>query len=165
MTQKKIIIPIAAIVLLTGLFANNTQVYAQTPTTTNNGNFFSNMMHGISERFGHHDYRQVGTNSGHRMRRRGTPPSAEEMQKKQEDRLTTLVSDGKITEVQKQLILEKVVEFKTARQADKQDMTKEERKIDMDKKRQELEAWAKTNGIDMQYLLPQHKGKWEGMRK
>lgn len=67
------------------------------------------------------------------------------------DRLTTYVTEGKITEAQKQLILQKREELATDRQ-DQQQLTPEERRTNMESKRQELKAWAEANGIDPQYL-------------
>ena len=75
-----------------------------------------------------------------------------EMQKKMEVNLTQAVKDGKITEAQKQLILKKHAEMKAERENWKesmQNLTPEQRKAAMEKKRAELQSWAKENGIDM----------------
>ncbi len=75
-----------------------------------------------------------------------------EMQKKIEANLSKAVKDGKITEAQKQLILKKHTEMKAEREQykdSKQNLTPEQRKAEMDKKKIELETWAKENGIDM----------------
>lgn len=84
-----------------------------------------------------------------------------EMQAKASERLTQLVTDGKITEAQKQLIVAKQQEMQTARATEMESMkekTPEERKTLMDQKRTELEAWVKANGIDAQYLMPMGRG-------
>ena len=92
-----------------------------------------------------------------------------EMKMKMEERLTKLVADGKLTEAQKQLILTKQIELHTAREAEMQalkDKTPEERKAAMEKHRSELEALAKANNIDLQYVAPfGGKGFRHGMRK
>lgn len=78
-----------------------------------------------------------------------------EMQTKNDERLSQLVTDGKITEAQKTLILNKQKELKASR-SDKgslKNLTPEERKSQMDAKKAELESWAKENGIDVQYLF------------
>ncbi len=78
-----------------------------------------------------------------------------EMQTKNEDRLSQLVTDGKITEAQKTLILNKQKELK-ANRPDKdsfKNLTPEERKSQMEAKKTELENWAKENGIDIKYLF------------
>lgn len=66
-----------------------------------------------------------------------------------EAKLTQLVTDGKITEAQKQLIINKHKEMQTAMQ----NKTPEERKTEMKNKKAELETWAKQNGIDLQYIM------------
>jgi membrane protein involved in colicin uptake len=84
-----------------------------------------------------------------------------EMQTKYEERLTQLVKDGKITEAQKQLILSKHAELQASREQEFtsfKNMTEDERKAAMEKKRSEMESWAKANGIDVQYVMPLGKG-------
>ena|SRR3989344_1804510 len=74
-----------------------------------------------------------------------------------EDRLTTLVSEGKITEAQKQLILVKQKELAVERETNWEawkDLTPDERRAKMDAHRESMEKWASDNGIDMQYLRP-----------
>lgn len=86
-----------------------------------------------------------------------------EMQKKYEEQLTQYVSEGKITEQQKQLILDKHQEMQAQHQAKReslQNMTDSERKAaiaanraNREEQKTELEQWANQNGIDMQYIL------------
>ena len=86
------------------------------------------------------------------------------MQQRYEERLTQDVKDEKITEEQKQLILQKHKELSENRQSkmeEMKNMSVEERKTEMERERQELENWAKENGIDPQYLMGgfgPHKG-------
>jgi Skp family chaperone for outer membrane proteins len=91
-----------------------------------------------------------------------------EMQAKMEERLTQLVTDGKITDAQKQLIIAKHTELKTKHQAEMEtlkDKTPEERRAVMEKRRTELEAWAKANTIDPQYVgMFGMRGQAKGMR-
>lgn len=78
--------------------------------------------------------------------------------------LTKLVTDGKITEAQKQLLLEKRKEM-SADRPDKsamQSMTPEERRAQMDAKKQEMDTWANENGIDTQYLMGPKGGGGHG---
>lgn len=75
----------------------------------------------------------------------------------QSERLSTLVSEGKITEEQKSLILNKQKEMKESHKSNLENMknlTPEERKSQMEAKRTELDTWAQENGIDPQYLMP-----------
>jgi spore germination cell wall hydrolase CwlJ-like protein len=89
-----------------------------------------------------------------------------QMKERMSNRLTQLVTDKKITEAQKNLIIAKhdamQKEMQTMRDQMK-DKTPEERRALMETKRVELEKWAKDNGIDLQYLKPFGPGK--GMHK
>lgn len=71
----------------------------------------------------------------------------EKMQAQFEERLNQAVADGKITEAQKQLILQKHEELRAARQENR-----EEKQEDRETRRAELEAWAKEKGIDMKFF-------------
>lgn len=78
-----------------------------------------------------------------------------EMKAKIETKLTQAVTDGKITEAQKQAILTKLAEEKAEREANKdalKDKTHEERHALMEAKRTEMETWAKEQGIEMSVL-------------
>lgn len=86
-----------------------------------------------------------------------------QMLAKFEERLAQDVKDGKITEVQKQLIIAKHKEIKDQMLSHVQDvknLSAEERKAAMQKQRTELEAWAKEHNIDMKYLFPKMKMKF-----
>lgn len=79
-----------------------------------------------------------------------------QMQAKNEERLTILVSEGKITEAQRTLILNKHKELHESRQSDRdalKELTPEEKKAKMEAKRTELNTWAKENGIDPDFLF------------
>lgn len=70
-------------------------------------------------------------------------------------RLNTLVSEGTITAQQKTAIEEKLAEMKKERESSTdnfKDMTDEQRKAAMDKKKSDLEAWAKEQGLDLTKL-------------
>lgn len=78
------------------------------------------------------------------------------MSSHQEDKLSKLVSEGKITEAQKTLIKNKQKELEEKRAANKgqlKDLSREELRSKMEAERAELEKWAKENGIDIKYLM------------
>ncbi len=78
-----------------------------------------------------------------------------EMQTRLEERLTQAVTEGKITEDQKKLVLAKHEELQKERETNQemmQNATPEERRAKMQERRQELQTWAEQNGIDIQYL-------------
>lgn len=73
-----------------------------------------------------------------------------------ETRLSALVTQGKITAVQKQLIedkLKQVFDQKQLTKADWKKMTWAERKAARLKELTDLQNWAKQNGIDPTYLF------------
>ncbi len=84
----------------------------------------------------------------------------QKMQQKMEDRLNQLVKDGKLTETQKQAMLAKMNEERTNFNPESmKDLTPEERKEKMDQHRQEMEDWAKTQGIDLSLIKPLKMGR------
>ncbi|MCA9382392.1 hypothetical protein KC660_03230 [Candidatus Dojkabacteria bacterium] len=78
----------------------------------------------------------------------------------QTDRLDNLVSDGTITEEQKQLVLDKQEEIKTkVDEINNKELTATERREAMDNLRDEIQQWEDDNNI------PEHVlGPWGGMR-
>jgi hypothetical protein len=78
-----------------------------------------------------------------------------EMEKKYEERLSKAVTDGKLTAEQKDKILAKHKELKAQMEARKEsfaDKTHEERKAEMDKQHEEIQAWLKSNNIPEEYF-------------
>lgn len=76
-------------------------------------------------------------------------------QTKMDERLSELVKDGKLTNEQKTLILNKIKELQDKRESEKdslRNLTPEERKSKMEAARTDLQNWAKDNGIDLKYL-------------
>lgn len=79
-----------------------------------------------------------------------------ERQKRLEEKLNLAVTNGKLTNDQKQLILNKMAELEKERIANREahaNLSFEERKNEMNKHRTELEKWASDNGIDLEYLM------------
>ncbi len=90
-----------------------------------------------------------------------------EMEIRMQEHLTTLVTEGKITEAQKTLITQKHAEMRTDMESNKdtmKDLTPEQRKAKMNEHKAEMDAWAKANGIDPVYLMFQMKMKGQGAR-
>jgi TRAP-type mannitol/chloroaromatic compound transport system substrate-binding protein len=78
------------------------------------------------------------------------------MQARHEERLNQLVSEGKITEEQKNLIMNKMKELHEKKASEMEtwkDLKPEERRAKMEATRTELESWAKQNGINPEYLM------------
>jgi len=74
-----------------------------------------------------------------------------EMQAQHEERLNSLVADGKITEEQKAAIIAKQEEMRQNKEANMgqwKDLDPEARRAKMEEHRSQMQAWADENGID-----------------
>lgn len=88
-----------------------------------------------------------------------------EMKKLQDERLSELVTEGKITEAQKQALIKKQAEMKAQYSSDAfKNMTQEQRSAVMEKHRAEMKTWAESQGIDSQYLMQGKGGRGFGMK-
>lgn len=85
----------------------------------------------------------------------------QEMQEQFTQRLDQAVADGKITVAQKELILAKHEELKGGKEnwEDWHSLSPEERKEMGQKRHEELEAWAESNGIDLSLFFGLGKGE------
>jgi hypothetical protein len=77
-----------------------------------------------------------------------------------ETTLSEAVAAGRISEQQKQLILEKMHSLKDERLERKLEnrADRDQRRAEMEEKRADLEAWAQENGIDLEFLKSLHEG-------
>jgi len=79
----------------------------------------------------------------------------EEMGAQFENRLTQAVLDGKITEEQREMILQKHEEMRAERENNWEafrNMTPEERRDEIMAHHEELKNWAEENGVDLSYF-------------
>lgn len=128
-------------------------VNAETPVVTIAKN---DLVHRIAQKFGLNEAEVQDVFEQAREERE------KEMRLRQEEHLSGLVTQGVITEAQKQLILQKREEIRKNMEstvASLKDKTPEERKAVFLQQKTELDAWAKANNIDVKYLLPFGKGK------
>lgn len=77
----------------------------------------------------------------------------ENREKNREERLAQAVTDGKLTEEQKELLLAKQKEEKALMESLK-DKTKEERRAAMDEHRKSMQSWGEEHGIPEEFLRP-----------
>jgi hypothetical protein len=87
----------------------------------------------------------------------------EERQSQMEALLNNAVSEGKITQAQKEAIQAKREENR-ANKENGQDLTREERQAQIQTHREEMHAWAEEQGIDMETLNLGRGGTGEGRR-
>lgn len=88
-----------------------------------------------------------------------------QMQLRFEEKLNQAVTDGELTEGQKQAILEKHDQLKSMRQTswgEQPDQSPQERKNIMDAQRQELKNWAEENNINLKYFFGGFKSGMRG---
>lgn len=131
----------------------STTVSAQSPTPK--ANPIQSLVAKIAQKFNLNEAEVQAVFDEHRQEMHTT------MRDKLEDRLSQAVTEGKLTEAQKQAILGKLAELESQKDELRDEFmnaTPEERKEKMQSKRAELEAWAREQGIDvsvlMQYLRP-----------
>jgi hypothetical protein len=154
--NKKLILPALAIAILVIGVVDAQTASAQNLTSTRNS-----LVEKIATKFNlNKDDVQKVFDEEHESRQA-------EMQTKMQERLSALVSQGKITETQKALILNKQKEIQEKRQQERetwQNLTPEERKSQMESRRSEMETWAKTNGVSIEFLQPKGMmGEGRGM--
>lgn len=151
MLRKQILIPALAVVIGGASFLGVSHVSAQ-----NADGFPSDLVTAIAQKFNlpQDQVQQVFTE--HKQKHHA------EMEQKMQERLTQLVTDGKLTEAQKQAIITKMAEMKNSFNPETmKDLTPEQRKQQMDQHRKDLDAWAKSQGIDPT-LFPMRMGGHPG---
>jgi hypothetical protein len=156
--QKKILLTAAALAIVGTTLMTAQHAFAQTSDTTTNP--MSSLVDKLATKFGLEKSQVQAVFDEERAAHQA------EMRAKEEERLNTLVSEGKITQAQKQLIISKRQEMETQRESEResmQNMTAEERQAAMEAKRTALEQWATQNGIDSKYLKAFGRGG-HGMR-
>ncbi len=85
-----------------------------------------------------------------------------EHQQKQEERLASLVAEGKLTQAQADALKAKREEMKASFEAAKdQNLTREERRTQMKQNRDDFKTWADSQGIDLEVIHPED-GPGEG---
>jgi len=155
MINKKIVIPFVVL----GLLAFSTLATQSYASIQENTDPESAIVEKIATKFG------LNKNDVQKVFDEQKTEMHADMQKKNEERLSQLVADGKISETQKTLILNKQKEMQQEREVNrnfKSSKTQGDRKAEMEAKKSELDAWAKDNGIDSQYLRPAFGGKGHG---
>lgn len=78
------------------------------------------------------------------------------MQTRVDEKLSQLVKEGKITEAQKKLIIEKHKELQAKHEQQKEamkNMTPEQRKAAMEAEKKALQEWATQHGIDPNVIM------------
>ncbi len=156
---KKIILTTLSLVVLSGVVVGANRVYAQS-----NSGKFADLVQMIADKFGLNkaDVQSV-FDQFHTQKQN-------QMETNFENRLSLDVTNGKITEAQRQAIIAKFKELQQARLTDQENwknLTPDQRKTKMNEQRTALETWATQNGISTTYLqgLRFGFGKGFGMKR
>jgi hypothetical protein len=166
--KKKTVSIITSIVILGSLFATTQTAYAANPGF-GGSNFFSNFIEFISQKLGldkakvqsvvQEYQKQVKANITPRPTM--SPQARQDAEKK---RLNLLVTQGKITGDQENLILAELAALSTKYKFDSS-LTPDKRKSQMTTMQNELKQWAQDNKIDPQYVLSFGRGRGFGEGK
>lgn len=150
--KKLLLIPVLSLALLGFAAYGTTKAYAE-----DNAEAYPPIVQKLVERFGLNADKVEQVFDEERDERH------QEMQAHFEERLTQMVSEGKITETQKQAIVARHEEMRNNRPDPEEfrNMSVEERHQAMEQKRTELETWAQEQGIDTSlfpFVLGGHGG-------
>jgi len=158
--KTQLIVAAAILLIVAGVFGG--AVYAQTPTPVKRGNIFSELVDFISQKLGlKKEQVQTVVNEFQTQKRQAMQKNA---QVREQSRFDGLVKSGKITEAQKTAIL---AELKALQEkynpANLKDQTPAERKTQTEKMGEELNTWAKAQGIDPSLIMPGFGGRGAGV--
>lgn len=135
--KKKIFFPVLALAIITAAAATSGFVSAQDTTGPNS------LVAAIAAKFNLNQTDVQAVFDEERTKHE------EEMKTQTEAKLTQAVTDGKITEAQKQAIIAKMTEMHNNRpnKDDFKNLTQEQRKAQMDQKKTEMDSWLSQNGL------------------
>lgn len=149
--KKKVIIPTIALVAILGAVAIGTM-----PVSAS-GPVYGNLVQQIAQRF------NLSESDVQKVFDDVRVEHQQEMKTNWDNRLSQLVTDGKITDAQKNLIIAKHNEIQTQMDA-LRDLSPEERHTKMQEISDSLKQWASDNNIDLQTvgLFGMHAGFGRG---
>lgn len=146
-------IPFAALILAVA----GSAMILTTPVSAADPTYESTLVQNIAKTFG------LNKDKVEEVFRKHADEKKALMKANYETRLNQLVKDGKITDAQKKLIMTKHNEIMAKMETEMKSMqgkTAEEQKAAMEAKRsqretnrQQMQAWASENGIDIKYLM------------
>jgi hypothetical protein len=150
--SHKLLVPAFAVAIIGSTLLTVPYAYAQGQQTTQEENFFGNLLNRFTRLFGLNKNQEQALPSTDMMNPSGTPmstpsqmpsfPDGSNRVATNEDRLSALVKTGKITETQKTAILAELSVIQTKMKA----------------LQDELKAWAKAQGIDESYVTQDSGG-------
>jgi polyhydroxyalkanoate synthesis regulator phasin len=166
MTNKKLIVPMAAILLTTGTLFVTPQAHAQTNGTNGGGNFFGGLIQFIEQKFGlNHAQVQSAVNEYRQNHPASLTPrpsrSPQLMQDMEKVRLDRLVKKGKLTTDQENAIITEVQTLRSKYGLDSMsNLNPQDRRSKMQQMESDLKTWAQTHNIDPKLLGPGGRRHW-----
>jgi hypothetical protein len=142
--KKKLLLATASILSAGLIIASTTPIAAEEPATHQ-----ESLIQRLAQKFNVKESDVKAVFDEERAARRA------EHHQQVESKLTEAVSDGKLTEAQKQLILTKHAELQREMEQQQtawQAKTPAERRTLMAERREALEQWAQQNNIDLEYF-------------
>lgn len=140
--KKKIFFPVLALAIITAATATASYVSAQDTTGPNS------LVAAIAAKFNLNQTDVQAVFDEEHSKREA------EMKTQMEQKLTQAVTDGKITEAQKQAIIAHFAEMKNNRssKAEMQNLTDEQRKAKMEERKAQEDTWLSQNGLTQETL-------------
>lgn len=149
--KQKIFSLLAVVVLVLSPVSLVAPVYAASNATITSQNFFQGLVQFIAQKF-HLDQGQVqsAVNDYHAQRKQQLQ---QKLQEKENTHLDTLISQGKITALEKQQILDEQHKLQSEyNPANFKNLTPDQRKQQFEKEQAEIQSWSKDTGIAIKYL-------------
>lgn len=143
--NKKTLLAIAGIAILGSAVLGSSGAFAQ--TTTESQNPVNSLVQKLATKFNLNQNEVQAVFDEAHLERNAQRKTQVESQ------LAQWVSEGKITEAQKQLILQKTQELQAEHESNRGNLTREQHSAQKAAKHAELQSWAEQNGIDTQYLM------------
>ena len=153
MISKQKILSITAILLMLGtVAATGMPAYAQS-NGNSGGNFFSGLIQFLSQKFGLDQTQVKSAVTEYQTQKKTTMQQNADTREKK--RLDALVTSGKITKAQEDAInAERMTLRAKYNPTDFKSLTADQRKKKMTDEQNEINAWAKSQGIDPKYVIP-----------
>jgi Spy/CpxP family protein refolding chaperone len=149
----KAITSIAVLLMVSSVFLAMPQANAQAlGDTSQHAHFMQGLIETIAQKFGLDQNKVKAIVNDYQTQQKKR--MQKNMEKRQEDKLSQLVRNGKITDAQKQAIIKEMAALKAKYNPETmKNLTPEQRKTQRDEMRNEILSWAKANSIDESYMM------------
>jgi hypothetical protein len=161
MNKQKMLTSLTVVILTGSTLLAVPQAFAQSSGTSPRMNFFQELVQFFSQKFGL-DKTQVKTalTDFKQQRKASETPrptqTSQQIADREKTRLDKLVADGKISSDQETAIINELAAIRTKYNIEPGNtQTAEQSKTQMTAMREEIVSWAKSQGIDSSYVMPE----------